>query len=158
MFAMTTADPQTELEVRAATVGEIIVLRHAELRAGLPFEAANFDGDNAPDTLHFGAFDPTGHNIGCASFMLNQYEGVAAYQLRGMASRKDLAKRGVGRALLAIAEGHILKHTPVRLLWCNARVPAVGFYEKQGWRVVSDEFVIPTAGPHRKMAREIGSL
>ena len=40
-----------------------------------------------------------------------------------------------------------------RLLWCNARVPAMGFYQKLAWQVVSDEFHIPTAGPHVKMVR-----
>jgi len=42
-----------------------------------------------------------------------------------------------------------------RLLWCNARVPAVGFYESLGWRVVSERFEIPTAGPHVKMVRRL---
>jgi ribosomal protein S18 acetylase RimI-like enzyme len=41
---------------------------------------------------------------------------------------------------------------PLRL-WCNAREPAVGFYRRMGWRVISERFHIETAGPHFKMSR-----
>ena len=41
------------------------------------------------------------------------------------------------------------------LLWCNARVPYVPFYEAMGWRVVSGQFEIPTAGPHVKMLKRL---
>jgi hypothetical protein len=43
------------------------------------------------------------------------------------------------------------------LLWCNARrtIPAAGFYQKQGWTIVSDIFEIPTAGPHVKMSKRL---
>ena len=32
---------------------------------------------------------------------------------------------------------------------------AVGFYERNGWRLASPEFEIPTAGPHHKMTRHL---
>ena len=140
----------------AVTIDEIVELRHAELRTGLPIETADFDGDRDPATLHFGAFAPDGgDNVGCASFMLNEFEDEPAYQLRGMATRKDWAGRGVGARLLDLAVQTILEATPIRQLWCNARVPAIGFYEKQGWAVVSELFEVPTAGPHRRMAKTL---
>ena len=40
-------------------------------------------------------------------------------------------------------------------LWCNARTPAVGFYQRMGWAVVSDVFEIPTAGPHVRMTKRL---
>ena len=43
--------------LRRASLEEILALRHAVLRPGLPLESAAFEGDDAPDTLHFGAFD-----------------------------------------------------------------------------------------------------
>ena len=46
--------------------------------------------------------------------------------------------------------------SPVRLFWCNARVPALRFYQRHGWRIVSDQFDIPTAGPHRKLVKRLG--
>ena len=139
---------------RPVTIDRIIALRHAELRTGLGFETARFEGDDAPTTFHFGAFCGD-ELVGCASMMLNTYEGRPAYQLRGMATRRDLVRRGVGRALLALAERTVREQTAVRQLWCNARSPAVEFYRKQGWTIVSDLFEIPTAGPHYRMAKKL---
>ena len=140
---------------RVATIAEIFDLRHAELRTGMPRETARFEGDDGATTLHFGAFLHDGANIGCASFMLNSWEGEPAYRLRGMATRKDWVGRGVGAQLLEAGVETILRTTPIRLLWCNARTAAVGFYEKQGWRVVSGEFSVPTVGPHYRMTRRL---
>jgi len=135
---------------RRATVGEILDLRLRVLRAGLPAETAHFDGDEDPSTCHFAAF-ADGVCIACVSFMLNQWEGRPAWQLRGMAVDPGCQRRGVGRSLLEHSLRQIARVSDVRLMWCNARVPAVGFYQKHGWSAVSDEFDIPTAGPHRKM-------
>jgi hypothetical protein len=57
--------------------------------------------------------------------------------------------------MLVYADQIISEASDLHLLWCNARLPAVGFYEKQGWITISDTFEIPTAGPHRKMKKEI---
>jgi GNAT superfamily N-acetyltransferase len=139
-----------QMVVRRAALDEIIGLRHAELRAGLPFGAARFDGDDEPETLHVAAIDDDAV-VGCASFMRRPYEGRAAYQLRGMATRADRRGTGVGAAVLRFGVGALRGDTA--LLWCNARVAAVPFYERQGWTVVSDVFDIPTAGPHHVMTR-----
>jgi hypothetical protein len=42
------------------------------------------------------------------------------------------------------------------LLWANVRKGAVEFYQKCGWGIVSEEFEVPTAGPHFKMSRKLG--
>jgi GNAT superfamily N-acetyltransferase len=60
-------------------------------------------------------------------------------------------RTGIGRALLRVAERELAAEGGPRLLWCNARLGAVGFYERLGWTVVSDVFDIPTVGPHRIM-------
>ena len=93
--------------------------------------------------------------IGCASFMLNAWEGEPAYQLRGMATRADRCGHGIGAALLAHAIADLQRQTDVRLLWGNARKAAIGFYEKQGWAIASEEFEIPTVGPHLKIVKAI---
>jgi GNAT superfamily N-acetyltransferase len=134
--------------VRHATLDEILALRHAELRAGLPLDTAHFDGDDEPATVHVGAFDGD-VAVGCASFMRRAYDGRSAYQLRGMATRADRRSTGVGATVLRF--GVELVRSETSLLWCNARVPAVPFYEREGWTIVSDVFDIPTAGPHRVM-------
>jgi predicted GNAT family N-acyltransferase len=143
------------LELRRARVGELVDLRHEVLRHGLPREAAKFDGDDAPTTRHYGAFEGT-RAVGCATLMLNQWEGEPAWQVRGMATDARFRSRGLGAALLGMAEAEVVREpSPVRLLWCNARVPAVRFYEKLGWAVRCEPFDIPTAGPHVKMTKRL---
>jgi len=93
--------------------------------------------------------------VACASFMLNIWQEEPAWQLRGMAITGELQNRGIGKSLLSYAEETIATSTGIRLFWCNAREPAVRFYLKQFWRVESDIFDIPTAGPHRKMAKRL---
>jgi GNAT superfamily N-acetyltransferase len=140
--------------LRRAALAEILPLRHRELRPGLPVAAAAFEGDDATATRHFGAFlAETGENVGCLSLMAAPWRGEAALQLRGMATRADLARRGIGSALLRFVEADVRATGGPRLLWCNARLAAVPFYEGLGWTVASPRFDIPSVGPHHVMVR-----
>lgn len=143
-------------EVRPAKSAELVELRWRILRQGLPREEAMFNGDDADTSLHFCAQEQaTSRVVCCATFHLNTWENQPAYQLRGMATDTDCRGLGLGANVLTLAESAIIHHTPVRLLWCNARTPALGFYQKQGWVVRSELFHIPTAGPHVKMTKEL---
>jgi len=144
----------TPVQVRRATLAEILALRHAELRPGLPRGTAEFDGDDEPTTVHVGAFSGA-EVVGCASWMRRPWHGQPAWQLRGMATRADLVRRGVGRAVLTTSDGLLRDGSDVRLLWCNARVAAIAFYERLGWEVASSVFDVPTVGPHRTMTRRL---
>ncbi|HEY8665548.1 MAG TPA: GNAT family N-acetyltransferase [Tepidisphaeraceae bacterium] len=145
-----------QLIIRPASLQEILGLRHRILRAGLPIESANFPADEAETNLHVGAFDGGG-NVGCASFMLNEFESEPAWQLRGMATEDGYRGLGIGRSMLELAEGLLNKRRIAKLMWCNARVLAMGFYRKMGWEVVSEQFDIPTAGPHVRMRKNLPS-
>jgi predicted GNAT family N-acyltransferase len=137
--------------VRAATLDEVLPLRHAELRPGLARDAARFPGDEAAETLHVAAVSATGEVVGCATLVAASLDGRRTFQLRGMATRADRVRHGIGTAVLrtALAVLHA-REGPVPV-WCNARVGAVGFYARLGWRTVSAEFDVPGVGPHRRM-------
>ena len=138
--------------VRAAQLHEIVDLRHAVLRQGLPRAEAVFPGDDAPTSRHYGAFrDDVA--VGCATLHATQWEGEPAWQLRGMATSPEFRRQGLGKMLLEEMEAAL---PSTALLWCNARVPYVPFYQAMGWHVVSDPFEIPTAGPHLKMVKRLG--
>jgi len=139
-----------DITIRRVTVESILPLRHRILRAGLPAEAAAFDGDADASTLHYAACRGA-EPVACLSLMASAWEGRPAWQLRGMATDAPEQGRGLGRRLLehAVAEGR--RTAPDRLFWCNARTSAIGFYERFGWRVASERFDIPTAGPHVRM-------
>src|ERR1019366_1618169 len=107
-------------------------------------EAANFDGDEEPSSHHVGAFLSNGENIGCASIVREAMNGETGWRLRGMAVRADKQSSGIGGQLLRELERIVQLENQGRLLWCNARTPAVEFYERAGWIVVGEEFEIPT--------------
>jgi GNAT superfamily N-acetyltransferase len=142
--------PPPSHAVRLVTAAEIIDLRHRVLRAGLPRSMAIFPGDEDAAAIHLAAFDGI-HLIGCAT--LHRQEN-GTYQLRGMAVESDRQRGGVGKLLLAEAERRAVANG-ARAVWANCRTPAVPFYAKFGWKIVSDEFIIETAGPHFKMVKSL---
>jgi GNAT superfamily N-acetyltransferase len=139
---------------RRATLDEIFQVRWDVLRPGCPAEAAHFPGDDDPETIHVGAFAGD-RNVCCATGTLNQWDGRPAWQLRGMGVVADYQNRGVGQRVLAELVNLISQSSDVRQMWCNAREEAVGFYEKQGWRLASDRFIVEGVGPHYKMVKQL---
>ena len=140
---------------RRAALAEIFQVRWDVLRPRRPREAACFPGDEAPETIHVGAFDGE-RNVGCATATRVDWQGRPAWQLRGMGITADQRGRGVGRLLLGELEALVVAASPIRLIWCNAREEAVRFYEKQGWVVASERFHIEDVGPHFKMTKGLG--
>lgn len=137
------------IRIESATIEQILPLRHRILRTGLPLTAANLDGDTDPVTIHLAAW--AGNCVvGCVSIMPRPYKNQPGWQVRGMAVDEGWQSRGIGRRLLGEAERRARQTRPDRL-WCNARVPAIPFYQRQGWQVDSEPFDVPTAGPHVKM-------
>ena len=142
------------VNIRRASSEEVIDLRHRVLRAGLGRETAIFHGDDAATSIHVVAVGAGDETIACATLHLNEWQDAPAWQLRGMAVAPGLQGQGIGSQLLAALESAAAQ-SEVNQLWCNARTPAAKFYEKHGWRVVSEPFDIPTAGPHVKMIKAI---
>ena len=97
-------------------------LRHRVLRPGLPIEACHFDGDDSPETVHYGAF--LGDSIiGIATFFPENalfIESQKPYRLRGMAVDPSRRRTGAGRAIIGFAERQ-LQEFAVDLIWFNAR-------------------------------------
>ncbi len=135
---------------RHATLEEILPLRHRVLRDPLPLETACFECDLDSTTRHLAALRDEAV-VGCLTLAVSTWEGRPAWQLRGMATEGPLQRQGIGQTLLTWAVADAAQHDPGRIAWCNARTSAIGFYERLGWRVASEPFEIPTAGPHVKM-------
>lgn len=113
-----------------------------------------FPGDDASTSRHYGAFRGT-VVLCCATLHSSEWAGEPAFQLRGMATAPEARRTGLGRRVMDLMEQDLRARGDVLLLWCNARVPAVEFYRSMGWKVVSDQFEIPTAGPHFKMVKRL---
>ena len=114
---------------------------------------AVFEGDENQDTRHFGAFSD-GSLVGVVTIfpapMPDDPSRPGTWQLRGMATAPEVRGAGCGARLLEACHRHV-QDCQGELLWCNARVPAQGFYERHGWTPTGAVFVIPTAGPHIRM-------
>jgi ribosomal protein S18 acetylase RimI-like enzyme len=129
-------------------------LRAQELRQGRPLE---MDGDDAPYALHLAARIDGGEIVGVVRFHPRDCPwrpGEGSWQLRGMATDPRVRGLGAGRAL--VAEG--LSRVAARggdLVWCDARRDAVGFYERIGFTIVTDEYDLRPVGPHRGMLIEL---
>lgn len=115
-----------------------------------------FEGDYDPETIHYGGFE-SNVLVTCASLMPSEWEGERAWQLRGMATDPVHQGQGWGGGLLNFIERDVLAHTSVHLLWCNARDTAVGFYEKHGWVIASEPFMIPGVCVHRRMFKRLAA-
>ena len=154
-------DAGPDVTLRPVDAEAVRPLRREVLRRGQPPEAAVYPHDDDPRTVHLGAFAPDGALVGIATLLPpeNRMAGQAPYRapgarFRGMGVLPDWQKRGVGKRLLAEVR-HLAKQRGAEELWANARVSAVPFYERQGLRVVSGPFEIPSLGQHLVVAERL---
>ena len=146
-------------EIRGICGADTLAVRWPVLRPGFPRESAIFAGDDDSATRHFGAY--VGERcVGVASIYIaplpGRHAAAPAWQLRGMATLPEVRGHGFGRALLEACVAHA-RENDATLLWCNARLGAVGFYRKHGWTTLGEEFDIPAVGPHFRMLCKLGS-
>ena len=141
--------------IRRISADEIRPLRHRILRPGQTYEETLYPGDDAVDTVHLGAFDGE-RLVGIASLYREDRSGgpPGGWRLRGMATDADVRGAGHGAALLSACIEHVSASGGAEL-WCNARMPAGGFYRRAGLEVVSDEFDVAGIGPHVVMVRTL---
>jgi predicted GNAT family N-acyltransferase len=144
------------VQFRIAEVDEILDLRWRLLRVGLPRDAAHFEGDDAPTTHHFAAV--LGDRVvACVTYRRGTLDDKPTWQLRGMAVDDTIQKSGVGSKLIAFADSFVASQDYSDVVWCNARVPAIGFYQRLGWTVIGEQFDVLHAGPHVKMVKRMGA-
>lgn len=141
--------------IRPISTDEVRPLRHRVLRPAQRFEETLYPGDDDAATVHLGAFQGD-RLVAIASVYREDRAGgpTPGWRLRGMASEPDVRGAGFGGQVL---EGcvDLVAQSGGGELWCNARLPAVGFYRRGGFEVVSDEFDVPGLGPHVVMARAV---
>jgi GNAT superfamily N-acetyltransferase len=124
-------------------------LRQRVLR---PHESLEELASHEPPGVHaVGAF--AGGELIAVGFVCPDGE-PGEWRVRGMATAPEHRGRGVGAAILEQLVDHARAQGATRV-WCNARTPALGLYERAGFERESDEFEIPGIGPHFVMARRV---
>ncbi len=145
--------------IRPITASETRLLRQAILRPHQTLEQLVFGGDDAPDSLHAGAFMDT-QLVGIASVSRDPLPGETdphAWRLRGMATVEKIRGTGCGRALVEACVAHVIARGGT-VLWCNGRTSAMGFYRALGFETRGDEYESPAGtGPHYVFVRELTS-
>lgn len=139
-----TADPLYPL---ACDLRERVLLRPI----GLDMERFLADYAQAEATAeHFVAVtdSPGGTRVIATALLIPVPEGGKVSQVAVDPQRQG---EGLGRAIMSHVEAHAFGQRAMRQLVCHAQVRAIGFYEKLGWAVTSEDFI--EAGiVHRKMA------
>ena len=128
---------------------EMVELRYQILRKplGLGFTEADLEAEK--DDILIGVYDDDKIEACC---ILTKTD-PRTVRLRQMAVGAGLQGKGIGRALMTFAE-NIARDHGYRRLTMHARKSALGFYEKSGYKVCSDEFEEVTI-PHYVMEKEL---
>jgi ribosomal protein S18 acetylase RimI-like enzyme len=144
--------------IRPISAAQTRPLRSELLRPFQKPEELVFDGDDAVDSLHLGAFLDD-ELVGIASVSRDSPPGEndpSVWKLRGMAVRPEVRGRGYGRALVESCLLHVQRQGG-RMLWCSGRTSAIGFYRSLGFEAVGEEYEVAGTGAHYRMQRIIES-
>lgn len=126
-----------------------LALRYLVLRKplGLQFTEAELKKD--VDDTHWGTF-VNGEVIACLTLVPAVNERV---KMRQMAVSPQWQGKGLGKELLLHAEKSC-RLNGVKVIFCHARKVAVPFYEKLGYKTISNEFTEVNI-PHFVMEKKI---
>jgi GNAT superfamily N-acetyltransferase len=130
-------------------------------------EEARIDIDESKGAIHLAAFNGE-EVVGVASLFLQNcdrfpgfFEGDKVYRLRAMGVLNKVQGKGVGAAIIQEAM-RIIEEEGVKVLWCDAREVAWGFYERCGFEFASgvegyecEAYTVPNIGLHKMMFRRL---
>jgi ribosomal protein S18 acetylase RimI-like enzyme len=131
-------------EIRRIAALDTIALRDAVLRPDLPPGGSRYPGDEAPETLHFGAFSDN-TLVAVATLCREAMPGTqstTSWRLRGMATLPEYRGRGLGRQLAQRCIAYAAEQSGT-CVWCTSRVATVAFYRSIGFTECSDTFLLP---------------
>lgn len=142
------------MELQTLSATETYPLRHKILRPHQALSEMTYPGDEDPQNFHVG-IKKEGVVFGIASVFMedsSMFREKPCYRLRGMAVDSHLKGQGWGGKIFTFAMEEA-QSRGCKVLWCNARTPAVPFYQRFGLKTYGEEFQMPGIGPHFVMAR-----
>jgi ribosomal protein S18 acetylase RimI-like enzyme len=128
---------------------QMVKLRDDILRKPLGLGFTPEELESEKENMLIAAFEDE-QILGCCMLVEEQPGTV---RLRQMAVLNDLQGKGIGRALMNFAE-NIARDRGYKIVRMHARVHAVGFYEKVGYKIRGDKFVEVTI-PHYVMEKQL---
>lgn len=121
------------LEIKEIKPSETLDLRHRILSPDKFIDSIILAEDDAGQ--HFGLFKDAQLISVISLFIEND-----AAQFRKFATETSEQNKGYGSILLKHIIEESLKNK-VKNIWCNARISALGFYEKFDFKVVSEKWI-----------------
>lgn len=115
-------------------------------------ENCTIDIDHRDDAFHLGVF-LSDELVAVGSFFATptpKLEATNQYQLRALATHPSYRGMGAGEAIIARSL-EILREKNQDVLWCNARIKSVGFYEHMGFCQIDELYELPHVGYHKLM-------
>ncbi|MFZ9074807.1 MAG: GNAT family N-acetyltransferase [Flavobacteriaceae bacterium] len=144
-----------KFEITQITAEDTYPLRHTLLRKGRPLSSCILEGDDAPETIHLGAFFDN-NIIGIGSAFLNpcpQYPEKIGVQLRAIAVAPYHQRKGVATQLIQQLLKKIQFQLNPECIWLNARISANLLYLSNGFQPVGDPFEIVPIGTHQRFIK-----
>jgi predicted GNAT family N-acyltransferase len=137
------------IEIKEIASQETVPIRSRILRPGQDLSACIYPHDDDESTFHLGAYIKD-EMVCIVSFYKEahpEFKEANQYRFRGMATLEEFRKKGAATAILRYAFDKLTVQK-TELVWCNARINALGLYQNLGMEICSDEFDIPGIGPH----------
>jgi ribosomal protein S18 acetylase RimI-like enzyme len=128
---------------------QMVELRNQVLRKPLGLDFNEEELEREKNDILIGAFEEE-EMLGCCLLTKTDADTV---RLRQMAVKAGLQGKGIGRVLMQFAE-NIARDRGLKKIVMHARKSAIGFYEKQGYKVRGDEFKEVTI-PHYAMEKDL---
>jgi len=153
------------MELTELEADEVRPLRTRILRPHFPDgQRADFQGDEDPQTTHYGLVDEAGAPAAVVSYIREPPPfdvDEPTIRLRGMAVRDGDRGRGLGSRLL---QGSLTRlavaQSELAVVWCNARTSAQQFYRRHRFETHGEVFEVDEIGPHivmwRRMPQVVG--
>jgi len=141
---MRLSSPETEQELQ-----QYFHLRWRILRKPWGQAEGSEQDDNESSAYHVMAVE-NNKTVGVAR--LEFFNNTA--QLRYMAVDDAYQKQGIGRSIILHMEKHAKKNN-AQTLFLNAREIAVGFYERQGYKVTEKSYLLFGSIQHFKMMKKL---
>lgn len=142
--------PIKQIDYGSQEYSQMLKLRNEILRKPLNLVFDKRELEKERNDILIGAFEEN-KLLGCCLLTRMDKDCV---RLRQMAVQNNLQGKGIGASIMNYAE-NVARDAGYKVLIMHARKTAVGFYEKLGYTIASEEFV-EVLIPHFIMEKRLG--